>query len=275
MTRIETRMPSPEGVGAGQTATFKLPIGRRYHELQMEYTGTTITLALMTEIRIIANGKIIHRYSAAQRDSLNQFDGRTASNGILIIPFDRYNLKTLAAETESALNTGSLNENADGIKTLSVEVDIASGAVAPILSMTATQSDSIPGGSGTVMHCLKHTYSVAGAGDFEISDLPRGGQTSMFLNRIFFLPSANDISHMNIMRNSYNIFDRSKTLNERMQKDGVRTPQSGYIAIDKSEKGFGGDPIDLRQITDFRYKLTMTGACTITILSEYLGRLGD
>lgn len=273
MARIEARMPAGEGIAAGQTATFKLPIGRRYHELQLTYSG--VTLAQMTEIRVFANGKVIHRYSATDRDSMNQFDGRSAAGGILIIPFDRYNLKTNAGEEETALNTGSADAAGLAITSLYMEIDIDGAAAAPVMSLVATQSDALVGGAGTVMHIQRHTRDVAGAGEFDISDLPRGTATSIVLNRIFFKPSANDISKVQIDRNNYVIFERSKALNERVQTDGVRVPQAGFIAVDKTERGYGGDPIDLVGVADYRYKLTMTGAATLTIYSEYMGRLGD
>lgn len=273
MARIEVRMPSGEGIVAGQTATFKLPIGRRYHELQLAYSG--VTLAQMTEMRLFANGKVIHRYSAVDRDAINQFDGRVASAGILIIPFDRYNLKTLAGEEETALNTGSKNEAGVGINSLYLEIDLVDDDYTPVLSMNATQSDALAGGAGTVLHVMRHTRDTAGAGEFDISDLPRGNATSIALNRLIVKPSANDITKMQIDRNQYVIFERTKALNERVQKDGVRTPQSGYIIIDKTERGYGGDPIDLVGVSDYRYKFTVSGATTLTILSEYLGRLGD
>lgn len=273
MARIEVRMPAGEGIAAGQTATFKLPIGRRFHELQLAYSG--VTLAQLTEMRLFANGKVIHRYSATDRDNLNQFDGRAAAAGILAIPFDRYKLKTLAGEEETALNTGSADANGVAITSLYLEIDIDAAAVAPVLSLTATQSDALPGGPGTVLHIQRHTRDAAGAGEFDISDLPRGTATSIALNRVIFKPSANDISKVQIDRNQYVIFERSKALNEKVQTDGVRVPQAGYIVVDKTERGYGGDPIDLVGVSDFRYKLTMTGAATLTILSEYLGRLGD
>ena len=273
MARIEVRMPAGEGIAAGQTATFKLPIGRRFHELQATYAG--VTLAQMTEIRLFANGKVIHRYSAVDRDKINQFDGRAAASGILVIPFDRYNLKTLAGEEETALNTGSLDENGVGITSLYLEIDIAAAASAPAISFNATQSDALGGGAGTILHIQRHTRDAAGAGEFDVSDLPRGNATSIALNRLIVKPSANDISKVQIDRNQYVIFERTKALNEQVQADGVRTPQSGYIVVDKTERGYGGDPIDLLGVSDFRYKFTMTGAATLTILSEYLGRLGD
>lgn len=273
MARIEVRMPAGEGIAAGQTATFKLPIGRRFHELQLAFSG--VTLAQMTEMRLFANGKVIHRYSAVDRDAINQFDGRAAAGSILVIPFDRYNLKTLAGEEETALNTGSVDANGVGITSLYLEIDIDAGAAAPVLSINATQSDALAGGAGTVLHIQRHTRDAAGAGEFDVSDLPRGNATSIALNRLIVKPSANDVSKVQIDRNQYVIFERTKALNEKVQTDGVRTPQAGYIVVDKTERGYGGDPIDLVGVSDFRYKFTMTGAATLTILSEYLGRLGD
>lgn len=288
MARIEVRMPSAEGLAAGQTATFKLPIGRRYHEMQLDYVatgaGAAFAVSDISEIRIFANGKVIHRYSGADRDKMNQFDGRSAATisataGRLVIPFDRFNLKTLAGQEESALNTGIDSPPMPGasyITSLYMEVDVAATAVGSLsMNMNATQSDRLAGGAGTIIHIQKHTRDPAGAGEFEISDLPRGTQTSQALNRIFFKPSANDISDVVIERNLYKIFERSKALNEYVQKDGVRTPQSGFIVIDKTERGIGGDPIALVGATDFRYRLTMTGAASLVIYSEYIGGLGD
>lgn len=273
MARIEVRMPAFEGVAAGQTATAKLPIGRRYHELQLTYSG--VTLAQITEMRLFANGKVIHRYSGADRDSMNQFDGRAAAGGILAIPFDRFNLITQAGREETALNTGSQSEQGLSINSLYLEIDIDGAAAAPAFSMTATQSDALAGGPGTVLHVQRHTRDFAGAGVFDISDLPRGTATSIALNRIFFKPSANALTDVKIERNQYTIFERSATLNTRIQTDGVRTPQGGIFAVDKTERGYGGDPIDLVGVSDFRYNLTVNGAMTVTVYSEFLGRLGD
>ncbi len=273
MPRIEVRMPAPEGVAAGQTATFKLPIGRRFHELQLSYAG--ITIAQMNEMRLFANGKVIHRYTATERDTINKFDGRAAAAGILIIPFDRYNLKTLAGEEETALNTGSVDASGLGITSLYFEIDLDAAAAAPVLTMNATQSDAMTGGAGTVLHIQRHVRNVSGAGEYDISDLPRGLATSIALNRIHFTPSANAISKMQIDRNQYVIFERLDALNRVIQTDGVRTPQAGTYTIDRTERAIGGDPVDLLGVSDFRYKLTTDGAMDLIIHSEYLGRLGD
>ncbi len=273
MARIETRMPYPEGVTAGGTAVFKLPVGRRYHELVLTYAG--VTLAQLNEIRVIANGKPIHRYSASVRDALNQFDGRAAAAGLLVIPFDRYNLKNRVGEEETALNTDSFDQNGRGIRSLTVEVDIDGAAAAPVLSMTASQSEKLQGGAGTILHVNKFPRSAAGAGELQISDIPFGGVTTQALNRAVFVPSVGTISDMKVERDTYVIWERSTTLNEMLQVDGVRSPQSGYFIIDKTEKGFAGDPVALAGFADFRYRLECSAAAQIDCFIETLGALGD
>ncbi len=281
MAIISVKMPSPEGVGAGQTATFKLPIGRKYHELQLSYSG--MTLADMEEIRIFANAKIIHRYSGTERDAMNKFDRRNITPNILTIPFNRYGLRTRAGEEESALNTGgklSAEEFANGavaITSLYIEIDIGPGATSPVLSLHATQSEGQSGGAGSVLHVNRYVRDPSGAGEFDISDLPRGTATTIALNRIFFFESSagGTIEALKIERNQYTTFERNRNLNEHLQKDGVRTPQNNLFVVDRTEHGYGGDPMGLVGIADLRYKLTMLGAETLRIYTETFGRLGD
>lgn len=273
MARIEVRMPGAEGVSPGNTAIFKLPVGRRFHELQLAYSG--VTLAQMTEIRVLVNGKPIHRYPATVRDVMNQFDGREAANGILVIPFDRYGLKNRAGEEETALNTDSVGADGRKIGSLTVEIVIHPDATAPVLSMNATQSERLEGGPGSVMHVMHFPRTAGGAGELQVSDLPFGMLTSQALNRVFIKPSAGTIDKVILERDTYTIWEREAALNSMMQQHGIRVPQAGWFVIDKSEKGYGGDPVGLVGFHDFRYRLECSAAATVDFHVEYLGALGD
>lgn len=285
MGRINVRMPAPEGLGAGQTATFKLPIGRRFHALHVIGSAATSGFGVddLSEIRVLLNAKVVQRFTGAERNAMNLFDGRAdaavdSNNFILTIPFDRYGLMTKAGEEETAINTGSVDpKTGKKIESFTVEIDIAASGFtgAPSLSMYADQSEALEGGPGTVPHILRSTRDFAGAGEYDISDLPRGGETTLALDRIFFKPSANDISLVKIESDQYTIFERTKALNNRIQADGIRVPQDGYYVVDRTEWAYGGDPIPLVGPQDFRHKVTLTGAATLTLLSCYLGRLGD
>lgn len=274
MSLIEQRVPSPEGVSAGNTATFKCQIGRQYLELQLEYSG--VTLAQMTEIRVMANGKAIHTYSATERDTMNQYMGMAAANGILRIPFTRSLLKTMAGELETGITTGVPDKNGRIVTAFNVEVDIDGAASAPALKMQATQANPSAGGPGTIMHIKRFRRNLSGAGEFEISDIPFGGPTTLALNRAFFFEGAGEtIDKIKIERNTRSIWERSKALNERLQSDNKRVPQSGLVVVDKTERGYGGDLIDLAGYNDFRYLLTSSGEQSVTMLLETFGVLGD
>lgn len=283
MPRIDQKMPTPAAVAAGSTATFRLPIGRRYHSLQLLGSATAITPTELTEIRVLANNKIIQRFSGADRDTMNQFDGReaaaiSAAAFELVLPFDRYGILTKAGEEETALNTGSVDANTGkSINSLSVEIDLASSGITgtPALEMYATTSEQLPGGPGTVPHIRKSVRDFTSGAQYDIADLPRGGETTQFINRIFLKPSANTLDLFKIEANSYTLFERTTALNERAQRDGIRSPQAGWYGIDRTEHGYGGDPFDVRALDDWRLKLTTSGAMTLTVYTEYLGGIGD
>lgn len=273
--RIEQRMPGFEGVAAGNTALVKLPIGRRYHHLFLEYSG--VTIAQMTEIRLIANGKVFQRFSASERDSMNQFIGLAAAadSGVLQLPLDRIGLKNRDQEEVTAVNTGVADARGNRISSFTVEIDIASGATAPALKMYATQSEPLPGGPGLMLNIVKDSRSPAGAGKFEISDFPKNSLVHQILNRVYFKPSTGTISQVEIERDLYNIWERSAALNSKVQTDAGRKPQVGYFVVDTTELGYGANGIGTNPVNDFRYRLDVDGAMTITAIQEFIGILGQ
>lgn len=278
--RITVKMPNSNGVAPGQTATFDLPIGRRYHNLFAEYSG--ITLAQMEEIRVIANGEVIHRYSGTQRDTMNQFDGRAAAAGVLVIPFERFNLYEQVGEEATALQTGSADDSGVAVTSFKLEIDIAAAAAAPSIKLTAEQSDNDPNTKGpgkSVLRVLPYSR-VLGAGTPEVSDLPKAteGPKFLFVNRAFFF-NAGNVSSLRIERSGFTIFERSKALNDRMQTDGVRVPQANVYVVDMTEAGYDYETIALVQPNklphqDYRYILTLSANATVIPIIEYLGVLG-
>lgn len=278
--RLQTKIPNSNGVAANTTATWDLPIGRRYHMLDIEYAG--VTLAQMTEIRVIANGEVIHRLSGTERDALNAFDKKVAGGGILTIPFDRDNLYAQAGEELTAIQTGSVDpETGVAITTFKLEMDIGAAA-APVITVTATQSDNNPAlkGPGLILRTLKYARNLTLVGENEISDLPKateGPRKYVWVNRIFF-KSANT-TKLVIERDNLKIFERSAALNTRRQTDGVRAPQAGYFVYDPLEDGYDFEALNLfnsltgQPYQDVRYKPTLSGAENVTTIMEYIGKL--
>lgn len=272
--RIFKKVASPEGVSPDNTATVKFAIGSKYHDIMLE---TNMALADMTEIRLIANNKTIHRYSATERDKMNQYMGLPAfgTAKLLYIPLDRKALKTRSMEEVTGINTGVPGSNGEVIRSFYMEIDIRAAASSPTLKVSTTTSAATDDGVGTVMHVVKHNRNAAGAGEVEFDDLPYNAPTAAALNAAYVFPDANDISKIYVERGLYKVFERTKAVNERMQTIGERVPQSGMHVIDFTENGYGANALDLRGYQDFRYRFQMTGAAGLTFVSEYLGVLGD
>lgn len=256
-------LPGWEGVAAGQTATLRCPIGLTYHQIWTEFGG--VTLAQMNEVRVVANGQVIHRYDTGTLlDSYNQFEGRTAAGGILCIDFDRFGLRTRAGEEFTSLGTGK-RDDPTPVTTLTVEIDIDAAAVGTTLESRAVQS--VPRNLGLIKKVRTFTFTVGGAVDFEISELPKGD----LINQVYVDFSAGDISRARIERDTFIVFDRTDDLNERVQTDGVRVPQASQYVYDPTEAGNGAEGLITKGVNDLRFILTHSAAATDTVCVVYIG----
>jgi len=258
-------MPSADGVAAGQTATFRLPIGRTYHALLLSYSG--VTLAQMTEIRLAANGKVFRRITGGTRqDTFNKFFGLAAANGILRIDLDRPGMRLKEGEEFTSFGTG-IAEDPQRVTTFHMEIDIDGAAVAPALSLKAIQSDPTP--LNLIAKIREFSYSPAGAGDYEIVDLPRGD----LIGRVwFFSPHINSLT---VERDGFIAFERTAAENSFVQTDGYRAPQTNVFVFDPSENGFAGEALATAGVQDLRFRLNIGAGGLVTTVVEYIGPLGQ
>ena len=269
---LTRKLPSPEGVAAGATATFRIPIGFTYHRIFIN-RGTMINSDI-GEIRLVINGETVAVYKdAATLLMMNAFDGKqTPSSELLEIDLERYNLRTRDAQLITAIATGADKpDSPNAVRTFSVEIDIKAGASNVSLSAYALMSPARP--SGIIRYVRKFTRTVTGAGLFEIADIPTANN---IINRVFFVKTsgAGDIKEIELTRDNFTLFKRSASLNNDIQKNGVRVPQSDVYVIDPTEDGFGSESILTNGINDLRFTLDCDGALNIDLYVEYLSLTG-
>lgn len=265
-------MPSFNGVAASSTATLNLPIGLTYHSLLIT-RGGTFTMAHITEIRLKANGRQIGTITGSDLDSINQYEGKAAAGATFRLDFDRFNLKTRAGNELTAIGTGykqvldvnASDYNPTPITNLQLEIDIGA-ATSPTLSAKAIQSGPKP--MGQIIKRRKFVYSPSAAGDFEISDLPKGD----LIDKIMIKAAADNLDELKLDRDNFRVFDRTEAENELIQTDGVRVPQANWFMLDPSEIGNGAEAI-ISAVQDFRLICTMSAADTLTIYVDYIGGL--
>jgi len=257
------KLQSFVGVGAGQTATCHCQLGLTFHQILIDYAG--VTLAQIDAIRVIANGEPIWTITeAAKLDAINQFEGRAAANGTLVLDFNRFGLRTRIAEEITALGTGFAGDPRP-VSTLSIEVDINAAAVGTTLSARAVQSAPTP--SGEIKLIREFIYNAPAVGVFEISDLPKGAT----IQKVYF--GTGNVNSIRVERDNFTLFDRTKAQNELVQSDGVRVPQAGYVVFDPSEEGHGSEGLITSGVHDLRFVLDMSAPGTVPVTVEYITTL--
>lgn len=264
-------LPAFNGVAAGSIATLNVPIGLTLHQVIIAYSG--VTLAQLNEIRVKGNGReLMVVNEMTNLDIINQFEGRAAANGLIVLDFERKGLLTLAGIEFTALGTGapqnndpkSPNYNPTPLSTLQIEIDIDGAAAAPILS--AKSVSSAPRPLGMIKHLRKFIFNPTAAGDFEVADLPKG----LLINKIYIQTASGNLNGVKIDRDNFRTFDRTEAENNLVQIDGKRVPQSNWFVIDPSETGDGNATISTL-VSDLRFICNMSAADTLTFYVEYIG----
>ena len=281
MPILTKKLPSFTGVAPGQTASCRIPSGFAYHAFYLDMTpgATGWDISHITELRLIANGIVIQRWSGLDLDAANKFDGLPpfdwsgTDHHYVAVTATRNNLKTRAAQEATAIAFGAVNDPLP-IRTLLIEVDIDSSAPAGSgLEGYATVSARPDlGGKPAILKLeRKFVYSPTGSGEYDIADLPRTGAVS----RILF-SKPDKIDKVVVSADSVELWNRTRFVNETIIKSyDHRVIQNRFFAIDTTEQGNGNDAWNVSGVSDFRIKLFMNGAADVDVVVEYLSTLGN
>lgn len=270
--RIPMRITSGNGVAAGNTTTYDNPIGFKYLSFDLAIGGTVDRTKLVIRHRV--NGEVIQEYTAADRDAMNQHDGIPAESGVLFIPLNTENMKTRDGEEMTGINTGSRDQNGRYISKYTIEIDVPADAINPTLDLFAEVDDAAPGGPGLIPRLLKFPYDL-NAGERQIRDLPKGGVKFARVRRMFVKAETANISLMKVEIDQKKHFERTDAVNRAAQARARRNPQTGWYVVDRTERGYAGDPLPLTGVNDFALILEVgTTQANCPIYVDYVGGLG-
>ncbi|WP_321363546.1 major capsid protein P2 [uncultured Celeribacter sp.] len=255
MRRIE-KMPTPQGIGAGQTAIVNLPIGPTYHRLNVRMnvnvTPRDVEVAnwgaYIGEIRLMVNGETKIEIDAADLVSLNLYYGQEMSAGVLPLFLSQPWARTLAGEDNTAYGTGS------GVATMTLEMDLKNGITVNELSVYAVQSE--PRAFAGHLRIQRFSDQMGLAGTKEIADLPKGA-----FNLLGLHVTSDDIDKVEVLTNNVKVHESDEVLRNAHLSVAGRAPQIGFTHIDFMSENRLGEvlPMTLR---DFRVKLDFTAPGT-------------
>jgi len=274
MTRALNKMPTPEGIGAGQTATCRLPLGYTYNRLLIRMAdgvGDIVEAAWTTnigEVRVMVDGDAKIQIDAGDLVDLNNYYGHVHDDGILPIFLTRHWMRTILGEDQTGYDT------AGGMSSFTLEIDLKSGITIGQLNVFAEVSDpkdSLTGavkGFGAHYRLQKYTHNQGVIGDAEISDIVRGPYSVLAIHA----KSAN-VSTVEVLADGKKFYDTDLVVRNQYNRLGGRVPQAGFTHIDFIPDNRLSDAFPMA-VQDFRLRMAFTATGSVPLYVESIQGAG-
>lgn len=266
--------PFANVVAAG-TATAPIIPGKTIEQILLRLGGTALTKAMLTMIKVRANGKVIMEGTGNQFEKLNAYKGITADAAFLPLCF-----LERAGDTDLDREVGCFDTSpGSGVGNITAEVTIA-GATAPTLLQILEESDPQTDSKGAqapyspiLAKVLRYPFNMANGGRLPVT-LPFGPQTGAVIKRIHVEHTGN-MTGATVKVDANVKHESVKVENEFDQISWGRVPQTNLYTIDFMKDGKVSDALDTRTARTFECLLDFSDADNGHILVEYLDALGN
>lgn len=266
-------LPFSNVVATG-VATNQITPGRTIEVVRLKLGGTTFTKAMITLLKLKANGKVFLEGSASQIDKLNAYRGMVASDAAFLdLPFaDPTGL------TELDRMVGAFDTSV-GISSITSEVTI-SGATAPTLTPILVESAAQKMRTGEqakfapiMSKLLRYPFQVSTGGKLPVN-LPFGPQSGAVIKRIHF-EHTGYMTAVTVKQDGLVIHESIKAENEFDQKSFGRVPQANLYTVDFVLDGNMSKALDTRDAKSLEVLPEFSAADNGYVLVEYLDVLGN
>lgn len=270
---IRNGLPFNNVVATG-VATNNVTPGRTLENLKLKLGGTAFTKAMLTGIKIKANGKTIIEGSGTNLDKLNAYRGETVNAAYLDLPFSDYSMQDEFSRQVSGFDTSM------GIANITSEITIA-GATAPTLAPILTESAAqkmVDGESAPfaalLSKVLSYPFAMATGGTLPVT-VPFGPQSGAIIKRLHVLHTGGFMTGITVKQDGLVIHESLRAENEQEQVRMKRVPQANMYTVDFVIDGSVKKALDTRNTKSLEWLLSFSAADSGVILVEYLDVLGN
>lgn len=255
------------------TATSQVTPGRTLENLRLKLEGTAFTKAMITLLRIKANGKVIIEGSGTELDKINAYRGESTNSKFLDLQFADYSMLAELDRMVGAFDTSL------GISNITTEVKIE-GATAPtlqpILIESANQKDNQGNAApfaGLISKVLRYPFSIATGGKLPVT-VPFGPQSGSIIKRLHVIHGGNMVG-ATVKQDGLVIHESVDAENDFDQVKAGRVPQANMYTIDFVMDGNIRKALDTRDSRSLEWLFDFSAADNGTVLVEYLDPLGN
>lgn len=259
-------------VVATGVATAIINSRRTLEVIRLRLGGTSFTKAMMTNIKVRVNGKVLVDLSGSQLDLMNTYRGKAASANYLDIDLSDFRLNN---EFDRHVGAWDLSK---GIDNVSVEVTIA-GATAPTLSMTLHESspqmaqngEAFPF-AGMMTKLIRTPISIAGAVSRYPIPLPQGAQGTIIKRAYIF---HTNLTKATIKEDGNVLVEPVVAENSYDQTALGLVPQAGLCVLDFVTDGAVLKALNTRHNKPVECLLDYSAADSGTLILEVLDPLDN
>lgn len=269
---IRYGLPYSNVVAAG-VATNQITPGRTLETLRLKLGGTALTKAMLTLLKVKANGKVIIEASGSQLDKLMKYRGQAADAAFLDVDF-----LDGAGVTEVDRMVGAF-DTSGGIASITTEVTIA-GATAPTLTPILIESAVQKEKSGApakfapiISKLLRYPFNISTGGRLPIN-LPFGPNVGAIIKRMHIEHTGNMTGAV-VKQDGLVIHESVRAENEFEQVSWDRVPQTNWYTIDFVVDGNMSKALDTRDAKSLELLADFSAADSGYVLVEYLDVLGN
>lgn len=265
-------LPFSNVVATG-VATNNITPGRTLETLRLKLGGTDLTKAMLTMIKLKANGKVIIEASGTELDKINAYRGEPDDAAFLDVPFADHKMLTEFDRMVGAFDTSL------GISNITSEVQITGATaptLAPILLESAVQKDNTGAAApfaGLICKLLRYPFNIANGGKLPVN-VPFGPQSGAIIRRMHVFHGGN-MTGATVKQDGLVIHESIKAENEFEQKKFGRVPQANVYTIDFVADGGIKKALDTRDARSLEWLFDFSAADNGTVLVEYLDPLGN
>ncbi len=254
------------------TATNQVTPGRTLENLRLKLAGTALTKAMVTLLKLKANGKVILEATGDQLDKVNAYRGEATAAAFLDVQFADYSMIAELDRMVGAFDTSQ------GISNITSEVTIA-GATAPVLTpilIESAQQKSKDGVAapfaGLISKLLNYPFAQSTGGRLAVN-LPFGN-TGSIIKRIHVFHTGT-VTGATMKEDGVVIHESVAAENQFDQTKAKRVPQNNVYTIDFVLDGNIKKALDTRNARSLEFLLDFSAAGSGTVLVEYLDPLGN
>lgn len=265
-------LPFANVVANGQ-ATNNVTPGRTLENLRLKLGGTALTKAMISLIKIKANGKPIIEATGTQLDKVNAYRGEATNAAFLDLQFADYSMMSEIDRMVGAFDTGL------GISNITSEITIAGATapqITPILIESANQKNpdgTLKGVAPLISKLLSYPFNIGNGGKLPVT-VPFGPQNGAVIKRMHIFHTGN-MTGATVKHDAIVVHESIKVENEFDQVKAGRVPQANCYTIDFVLDGNVSKALDTRDAKSLEWLFDFSAADNGTVLVEYLDPLGN